>query len=45
MISITTIRIAAIVVEVLCLISLGIMVGKIIKEIKNHDGKNRLSGK
>lgn len=44
MISVTTIRIAAIIVEVILLAILGIRVKKIIRDVKEHNGKNRLRG-
>lgn len=44
MITTTTIRIAAIVLEVILLVILGIRVKKIIRDVKEHNGKNRLRG-
>ena len=44
MISVETIRIAAIVLEVILLAILGIRVKKIIRDVKEHNGKNRLRG-
>lgn len=45
MISVETIRIAAIVLEVILLTILALKVRRIIKDIKEYDGKDRLSGK
>jgi hypothetical protein len=44
MISVTTIRIAAIIVEVILLAILGLKVKRIIRDVKEHNGKNRLRG-
>jgi hypothetical protein len=44
MISVSTIRIAAIIVEVILLAILGLKVKKIIRDIREHNGKNRLRG-
>ena len=42
MISVETIRIAAIVLEVVLLSILAVKLKRIIKDIKEHNGKNRL---
>ena len=44
MISVTTIRIAAIIVEAILLAILGLKVKRIIRDVKEHNGKNRLRG-
>ena len=44
MITTSTIRIAAIIVEVILLTILGIKVKKIISDVKEQNGKNRLRG-
>jgi hypothetical protein len=42
MISVTTIRIAGIALEIVLLAILGIRVKRIIRDVKEHNGKNRL---
>jgi hypothetical protein len=38
-----TIRIIAAIIDVFCIVTLGLMVGKIIRDLKNHDdGKSGL---
>lgn len=43
-ITVETVRIAAIVLEVILLAILGIRVKRIIRDVKEHNGKNRLRG-
>ena len=42
MITVECIRIAAIVLEAVLVISLGLMVAKIIRQVRKHNAKNRL---
>lgn len=44
MISVTTIRIAGIALEIVLLTILVLKVKRIIKDIREHNGKNRLRG-